>query len=67
MTASSQYLCFAWPSTFGTPSFTVNGLPVTGWISVTVSYTNSQGYTSNYDIWTSEYLQSGTSIAVTVS
>jgi len=60
MTGAAEYLYFAWPSTFGTPSFTVNGLPVTGWVQTVVSYTNPSGFTENYDVWRSQYAQTGT-------
>lgn len=60
MSPSAEYLYFAWPSSFGTPSFTVNGLPVSGWIKTTISYTNPSGHTENYDIYRSQYLQTGT-------
>lgn len=67
MSASAAYLYFAWPSSFGTPSFTVNGLPSTAWIKTTVSATNASGYTQNYDVYRSQYLQNGSGIAVVVS
>lgn len=67
MTASAAYLYFAWPSSFGAASFTVNGLPSTAWIKATVSATNASGYTQNYDVYRSQYLQNGSGIAVVVS
>lgn len=65
--ASGQYIYFGWPSSFGTPTFTVNGLLNTAWILTTISYTNDQGYTSSYDCYRSTYLQTGTGINVVVS
>ena len=60
MSPNSEYLYFAWPSTFGTPSFAVNGLPVTGWVKTTINYLNSSGHTKLYDIWRSQYQITGT-------
>jgi hypothetical protein len=66
MSPSAKYLYFAWPSSFGTPTFTVNGLPVTGWVKTTVSYTNPSGNTTNFDVYRSQYLQTGSfTVAVT--
>ena len=67
MSASAAYLYFAWPSSFGTPAFVVNGLPSTAWIKTTVSATNASGYTQNYDVYRSQYLQNGSGISVAVS
>ena len=56
---NGQYLVFAWPTSFGSPSFTVNGLPNTAWtkISSSISFTNMNGYVENYDIWISNTAQ----------
>ncbi|SMF96024.1 hypothetical protein SAMN02949497_3404 [Methylomagnum ishizawai] len=56
---SGQYLYFAWPSSFGTPVFLVNGLLNTAWVKTTVGYTNPSGYTANFDVYRSQFLQSG--------
>lgn len=61
---SAQYVYFAWPSSFGTPTFTVNGLLNTAWEKTTFDYTNSQGYTTSYDAYRSQYLQSASQIIV---
>lgn len=60
MSPSAAYLYFAWPAAWGTPSFTVNGLPVTGWVQTTISYTNPSGNTTSFDVWRSQYPQTGT-------
>jgi hypothetical protein len=62
-----RYLYFAWPSSFGEPSFIVNGFPNSAWIKTVVSFTNSSGYTSNYWVYRSQYLQNGSGITVVVS
>jgi hypothetical protein len=67
MSASAAYLYFAWPSAFGAPTFTVNGLPSTAWIKTTVMATNAAGYAQNYDVYRSQYIQNGSGIAVVVS
>ena len=53
--ANGQYLVFAWPSSFGTPNFTVNGLANTSFTKLGngVSVTNMNGYTETYDVWVS--------------
>lgn len=61
-----NYIYFAWPSFFGEPSFFVGGLANSGWVKTTVSHTNNSGHTTNYDVWRSEYKQTGPSIEVEV-
>lgn len=61
-----NYLYFAWPSVFGTPTFLIGGLVNSAWIKETISHTNQHGYTVNYDIWRSQYKQNGTAITVEV-
>jgi hypothetical protein len=66
LTPSAQYMYFAWPAAWGTPSFTVNGLAVTGWVQTTISYTNPSGDTTNFDVWRSPFAVTGTfSVGVT--
>lgn len=50
-----KYLVFAWPTSFGTPTFVINGLPNTAWTKVNNNYTftNVYGYTASYDVWMS--------------
>lgn len=67
MSAAGQYLYFAWPSTYGTPTFAVNGLASTAWAKTAQSFTNAHGHTESYDVWRSTFLQTGTGISVTVS
>lgn len=56
---ASQYLAFAWPTTFGNPSFVINGLPNTAWTKIgnSVSFVNANGYTASYDVWISNTAQ----------
>ncbi len=58
---AGQYLVFAWPATFGTPAFTINGLPNTAFtkIASAVPHTNVNGYVNpaGYDIWISNTAQ----------
>jgi hypothetical protein len=56
---NTQYLVFAWPSSYGTPTFTVNGQPFTSVSKIGngVSHTNMHGYTSNYDVWITDTTQ----------
>jgi len=56
---AGNYLFFAWPTSFGTPSFTVNGLPNTAWTKIgnAISFTNSQAFVVTYDVWISNTAQ----------
>ena len=56
---SGQYLVFAWPTSYGTPTFTVNGLPNTAFTKIIngISHTNMHGYITNYDVWISNTAQ----------
>lgn len=57
--AGGNYLVFAWPSAFGQPTFTVNGLPNTAFTKVRANspFTNANGYTTDYDVWMSNTQQ----------
>jgi hypothetical protein len=54
----AQYLIFAIPSSYGTPSFTINGLANTAFTNVrpTSSFVNAEGATIIMDVWVSNYL-----------
>lgn len=54
-----NYLVFAWPTSFGNPTFTVNGLPNTAWTKIgnAISFTNAYGYVNTYDVWISNTAQ----------
>lgn len=50
------YLCFAWPTAFGTPNFVVGGFTNTAFTKVrsNSSFSNEYGFTgTNYDVWIS--------------
>lgn len=54
-----KYLVFAWPTSFGTPVFVINGLTSNAWTKVNsaFTFTNSYGYTASYDVWMSNTVQ----------
>lgn len=55
-----QYLVFAWPSSFGEPSFVINGLSQFGTytkVNNNFSVTNSFGYSANYNVYMSNTAQ----------
>ncbi len=56
---NGQFLVFAWPTSFGTPTFMVNGLQNTAYTKVNsaLSFTNSFGYVNTYDVWMSNTAQ----------
>ena len=58
-TTPGEYLVFAWPSSYGTPTFTINGLPNTAWtkIGISISFTNMNSYANTYDVWISNTAQ----------
>jgi hypothetical protein len=61
------YLYLAWPTSFGAATqFTVNGL-VTSFTQSTVSVTNAYGDTTNYYVYRSNDVQSGSGIPVVVT
>lgn len=56
---SGGYLMFSWPSSYGTPSFLVNGAISNAFSKVNTSFslTNSFGYNTTYDVWKSNTVQ----------
>lgn len=56
---AGDYLVFAWPTSFGSPSFTINGLPNTAFTKLGngISFTNMNGYVETYDVWLSNTAQ----------
>ena len=55
-----NYIWFAFPTSFGVPSFVVNGLPNTAFTTSTVSHTNAAGNTQNYYVIRTNTVQNGT-------
>lgn len=53
-TGSGQYIWYAIPSRYGTPSFNVGGFDGGFSKITTLSYTNPSGYTENYDVYRSD-------------
>lgn len=64
LSPSAAYIYFAWPTSFGTPTFTVNGLLNTAWTLVTRAFVNASGFSSSYDIYRSNNLLTGTFVVV---
>jgi hypothetical protein len=63
-----RYIFFAWPTTWGTPTFTVNGLVDSSWVSNVVNpHTNASGYDSSFTTWRSLNLLNGSSVSVVVT
>jgi hypothetical protein len=54
------YVYFAYPAAWGAATFTVNGLLNTAWVLTVVSFTNASGYTSDYNLYQSQNLLTGT-------
>jgi hypothetical protein len=64
---NGEYLYYAYPSSYGVATFTVNGLLNTAWTLSVVSHTNASGHTENYNVYRSNTIQNGTGISVGVS
>lgn len=54
-----EYLTFAWPTTYGEPTFVVNGLINNAFtkLGIGVTHSNQYGYVSSYDVWLSDTIQ----------
>ena len=64
-----KYIYFAVPSSFALTDakFKVGGLSNSDWAKTTVAFTNANGYTTNYDIFRSTYVQTGAAILVDIA
>jgi hypothetical protein len=65
--AGNNYLFFAWPSIFGTPTFTINGLEVSTFTKVKSSFafSNEHGFSGvNYDVWISNTVYGKSTIII---
>lgn len=66
LTFNNQFFYYVYPSSFGTPSFTVNGLPNNAWGNAgtgtlfKINYTNSNGYLNQYYVARSDSRITGT-------
>jgi hypothetical protein len=58
------YIYLAWPQSFGPATFRVNGLSSSSWILNVLSFTNTKGFTENYNVYRSQYKQFGINIRV---
>jgi len=72
LTFSNEFFYYMYPTTFGTPSFTVNGLPNNAWGNAgtgtlfKIAYTNSNTYLNEYYVARSDSRITGTfTIAIT--
>jgi hypothetical protein len=54
-----EYLCWAFPTSFGTPKFLVNGMTNTAFtkINSAFNFINTFGYSVQYDVWISNSIQ----------
>jgi len=65
-TLNNQFFYYAYPKTFGVPSFTVNGLPNNAWGNpstgtlFTITYINTNGYSNQYYVARSDNRITGT-------
>lgn len=63
---NNQFFYYVYPSSFGTPTFTVNGLPNNAWGNIStgtlfkINYTNSNGYENQYYVARSDSRITGT-------
>jgi hypothetical protein len=57
---SGNYIWFAFPTSFGIPTYNVNGLPNTAFTRTTVSHTNAAGNTQDYYVIRTNTVQNGT-------
>jgi hypothetical protein len=56
--AAGNYLVFAWPSSWGTPTFVINGLINTAFTKVrSNTFVNASGGSTAYDVWVSNTTQ----------
>ena len=54
---NGNYLFFAFPTSFGTPTFIANGLVNTAFTQQTLNFTNINGYAASYSVWVSNTQQ----------
>lgn len=50
---ANQKIVYAFPSSYGTPTFNVGGFDGGFVLAKTFDFTNASGYTESYDVWTS--------------
>lgn len=64
---SGNYICFAYPSRFGDAVVNVNGLLNTAFTKQTISVINAANYSENYNVYTSNTLQQGSGIILSIT
>lgn len=64
--SGGRYFHFAFPASFGTPTFRVGGLSFTDMVSVTRSFVNASGHAESYQLWRCGSIQTGSAITVEV-
>ena len=67
MNGAGKYLCFAWPTIFGNPTFVVGGFANTAFTKVrsNTSFTNDFGFSGvRYDVWISNTAYNSTTTVV---
>jgi hypothetical protein len=62
-----DYIYFAWPSSFGEPTFTIGGLVNSAWTEVVRAFVNASGYSTSYNIYRSNTVQNGSNISIVVT
>lgn len=65
--SGGRYFYFAFPASFGTPTFKVGGLAFSAMTSVVRNFENASGHTASFQIWRVNDIQTGSAIAVEVS
>lgn len=64
-TESGEYIYYALPTAYGTPTFRVGGFDVSfAKVASGISVTNNFGYSTNYDVWRSPGDNNGTATTV---
>lgn len=63
---NAQYIYFAYPSALGAASFKFNGLTNSAWLLTNRLFINAVGGAAQYNIYRSEYQQSGANLSIEV-
>lgn len=61
-TGVDEYIWYAAPSSYGTPLFNVGGFDGGFSKITTFNFTNSSGYSDNYDVWRSDNANLGSTV-----
>lgn len=59
---NGEYVWFAWPATFGSPTFNIDGFQNSDFSSFTQSFTNASGFTTNYYLFKTNNIQNASSL-----